>query len=716
LDQEEVRILLELNKHLVNNELALETLEREKGYDIETVINNEIGYDNGEYTIPVKDPDGKIVGVKRYDIGDKSDWLCDSTKYIVVPLEKSLAADNYGRNLTFAGIVIGKDLDPYLIPKEICMSCDDKKDKAKCEFCILCKDAPVTEILAPDRDYDVLIQFIGANSMQVKGLIRRHFKIPSYNSCRKVNLEITKHHYAEDIRVTCEIDYERVDSEYAVHKSYSFSENIHTNENYQFWGTTLAEPHTQHGIHVITKVKGARDSIAKWELTDEIREQLECFRASDPCSVDSIKEKINDITRDLALGVTKIRKRDNVIEAFNTVYHSPIGFIFSGNHIFKGWSECLIVGDTRTGKTETVRSMVRHVRAGEFLTSGENTTRAGILGGIQQTHSGRWTLTWGKIPMNDRGALAVDEADELVENKVLGQLSGVRSSGVAELVGIHSQKTLARTRLIWLSNPPQYQVSEHNWGVDIVQELFQKPQDISRLDFALVCSNEDVPLEVINQPLDAHTSRYTSEMCHNRVLFAWNIKKEDIFFDDGVEGFIYEQANRMARKYAPDIPLVLGAEMRIKIARGAISTAIQTLSTDDTCARVRVTRAHVEYYCWWLQHQYDKTAIAYLEYSAQKRNDGKLKSVEKLDGIINDIDKCDQLLATKRIQLSDAEDIFLADRKDAREFISTMRRCAAIKKTAYYYTKSPAFIKYLKRRRGIFSAQEFSFGDKEIAS
>jgi hypothetical protein len=275
----------------------------------------------------------------------------------------------------------------------------------------------------------------------------------------------------------------------------------------------------------------------------------------------------------LTQNVTRIRNRHNVIEAFNFVYHSPLAFNFNKRLVFKGWSECLIAGDTRTGKTETIRNLIRHYKAGEFITSGENTSLAGLLGGVQQTHAGRWTLTWGKLCMNDRRAVTIDEMDNLVENKIIGSLSGVRSTGIAEIVKVQTQRTLARTRIVWLSNPLHNKTSDYNWGVDIIKELFGKQQDISRLDFALLCSTEDVSDTLINKPFPENSSiYYTSEMCHNRTMFAWNLKKEDIIFEEGVEDFIFKLANDLGQKYSPDIPLALGAEMRIKIARGAIST------------------------------------------------------------------------------------------------------------------------------------------------
>ena len=129
------------------------------------------------------------------------------------------------------------------------------------------------------------------------------------------------------------------------------------------------------------------------------------------------------------------------------VYHSALGFFFQGQEIKRGWVEGLIIGDTRSGKSETAASLMKHYQLGEFVT-GENTSFAGLIGGMQQNQK-RWFVSWGKIPLNDRRLVILDEASGLSERDI-SNISGFRSSGIAEIIKIHQERPMT-TRLIWFN-------------------------------------------------------------------------------------------------------------------------------------------------------------------------------------------------------------------------------------------------------------------------
>ena len=71
---------------------------------------------------------------------------------------------------------------------------------------------------------------------------------------------------------------------------------------------------------------------------------------------------------------------------------------------------------------------MKHYQLGEFVT-GENTSFAGLIGGMQQNQK-RWFVSWGKIPLNDRRLVILDEASGLSKRDI-SNMSGVRSSGIA---------------------------------------------------------------------------------------------------------------------------------------------------------------------------------------------------------------------------------------------------------------------------------------------
>ena len=147
----------------------------------------------------------------------------------------------------------------------------------------------------------------------------------------------------------------------------------------------------------------------------------------------TIADKLTEIYTDLSHNVTFIYDRPSLIFAFDLAFHSALSFNFQGKPVHKGWVEALIVSDTRCGKSETADKLVNHYKLGEIC-SAENTSFAGLVGGMQQVGS-RWHLTWGKIPINDRRLVIIDEVSGL-ETDVIGLMSGIRASGVAEIIKI----------------------------------------------------------------------------------------------------------------------------------------------------------------------------------------------------------------------------------------------------------------------------------------
>jgi 5S rRNA maturation endonuclease (ribonuclease M5) len=566
----------------------------------------------------------KIIDLGLGNKEDISDWFMKHKKssqelatlvrkskvkdiYEYIDLATSLESKHYNKRIKFNGIVVGKDLSPYLLPHHVKITCKTgtRGDNKICKICPL-NDGYLNRQFVYETDRELLVKMVNANDLQVKGYIRQYMNIPAGRTCPgSYEIEIDKRQNLEEIAIIPEIDHERINQEYVVRKCYYFGMNIPLNQAHLFKGTTWADPNTQVGVHLITEAKTAKDNISKFQLSDEIKKKLKIFQPDKPNDVESIRKKLKDIYTDFTYNVTKMYERQNLIEAIDLVYHSVLSFSFLGRKIKKGWLECAIMGDTKCGKSETALNLVKHFRAGEFVSSGENTTRAGLLGGEQQTHRGSWNVTWGKLVLNDKGIVILDESDELKKKGIIGQLSGVRSSGVAELIQIQQQRASARTRIIWISNPLWGRMSEHNYGVDVVREIFETQQDISRIDFAVGAAGEDVSDELINKKhSESYRHKYTTHHCHYSVMFAWSRLDNQIVFDKDAEDFILKLATKFGKIYSPEIPLVIGAEMRVKLARMAVSLAARLYSTDSTGEKIRVMKAHVEVVADFLARNY----------------------------------------------------------------------------------------------------------------
>ena len=659
----------------------------------------------------------KIIDLGLNNKEDVSDWFVKYKKtkeelatlirksrvkdiYEYIDLADSMHSKYYNKKIKFNGIVVGKDTSPYIIPLHVKIKCKTGKrgEHKVCSICPLA-ESDINKQLIYETDKELLIKLINVTDFHVTGYIRQHFHIPSTRSCPGAyDIDIDQRQNIEEVAIIPEIDHERINQDYVIRKCYYFGMSMKLNQPHLFKGTTWAEPHTQTGVHLVTEAKQSKDNIAKFQLTDDIKQKLKIFQPKNQNDPKSIRDKLNDIYTDFTFNVTKMYERKNLIMAIDLVYHSVLNFKFLDRHIKKGWLECAILGDTKCGKSETALNLVKHFRAGEFISSGENTTRAGLLGGEQQTSRGSWTVTWGKLVLNDKGIAVLDECDELKKKGIIGQLSGVRSSGIAELVQIQNQKASARTRIIWISNPLWGRMSEHNYGISVVKEIFETQQDISRLDFAVGATGEDVPDSIINKKHnEKYAHKYTSQHCHYSVMFAWSRRETNVIFEKNSEALILKLATEFGKIYSPEIPMVIGAEMRIKLARLSIALAARLYSTDETGDNIIIKTAHVEVAAGYLRMNYDGKVLAYKDFSEYKKKENIIGDVTRLEKFLIDKDIVDQLLDYNAFQLGDIEDIFILERKEAKDMVAYMRKNRIMRRKNTLYVKTPAFIRHLKK-------------------
>jgi hypothetical protein len=661
----------------------------------------------------------KIVDLGLKDHEDITDWFTKYKKnseqlarliktskvkdiYEAVDLFESLDSKYYNKKIKFNCVVIGKDEEPYIIPKKIEACCNtggNEKSKV-CAICNLYGNKHITRELVYETDKEYLTKMLNASDKQVTGVLRELLKLPRSKYCPgSYTVEALSQQNVEEVSVIPEISREVINQEYVIRSCYYFGFNLKINQGYTLKGTTWSDPNNQTGVHLITQAKESKDSITKFILTDAIKENLKIFRPKND-SVEEIKKKLNDIYMDFTYNITRMYDRQDIIMAIDMVYHSVLHFKFCGQFVKKGWLECAVIGDTRCGKSETAEGMVRHYRAGEFITSGEHTSRAGLLGGAQQTKRGSWNVTWGKLVMNNRGVVILDEADELAKKGIIGELSGVRSSGVAELIYIQTQKAMAKTRIIWISNPIWGRMSEHNYGITTLQEIFKTQQDIARVDIVIGVSGEDVPDEVINKRhSETWKHKYKTDYCNQSVLFAWSRSESNIKFQKKAEEKILELAIKFGKIFEQDIPVVVGAEFRIKLAAGATALATRLNSVDETGENVIVKEAHVIVYSDWLWKLYTGKVLGYKDFSDQRKREKQLKDIERIDDAIVSDDMVSLFLDQNKFQVQDIRDILGLDKSEGSDIVAYMRKNRMLKKHHTYLVKTPAFIYYLKKKK-----------------
>lgn len=388
---------------------------------------------------------------------------------------------------------------------------------------------------------------------------------------------------------------------------------------------------------------------------------------------------------------------------YDLAWHSCLQFKFMGKLLTRGWVEVLVIGDTRCGKTKTAERLLRFYRSGEMGT-GENTSLAGLLGGMQQI-SKSWSIVWGKIPRNDRRLVVIDESSNLPV-KVIPEFATARSEGIARITKIQTEQTYARTRIIWVSNPRVDRegrgrnVAGYGYGVLTIPELMGRQADIARLDAATVVANGEVPADVLyrTKPTRDDDGRFSSEAARSLIMWAWSRSPEQIRLIPETQSEIVTASKGLAKKYHDSIPLVKMEELPEKLARLSVALATRLFSHDRDF-NVVVYPYHVATVVSFLDRIYSKSSMGYDLYSRKQFESETISNEEEIISKLSEhgTDLIIGLLNYEIIRQSTIEDLTGLDRDSARLLLSILVRRRCLRQEHHWYRKSSPFIELLRK-------------------
>lgn len=622
----------------------------------------------------------------------------DDTVY--EPHLSEASEDRYAhKRLKLRVMVAGKELAPFMVPRDVTFACGMDFGKGCAACAVRTRQGLLEHTFQPDDPVIVEMTRISKNDLST--FIRRTLGVNQ--KCPKVAEQIENHQNVEEVTLVPELEFSDVSKEYVSRVAYVSEHGVQANRSYVMHGTTLPHPRSQHTVHFVPRTEPAQDNIDDFQMDDKKMKALDVFKVG---SNQTVADKFQEIAHDLSYNVTKIYGREDLIKAIDLCYHSVLSFSFQEKPVEKAWGDVLVIGDTRTGKTETVHSLIYHYKLGE-MSVGENTSFAGLVGGLKQGTNRQWSITWGRIPLNNRRLLVIDEASGL-PLETIQNMSGIRSNGIAEMVKIETQRTAARTRLVWLSNPrADKSMAQYGYGVEAVKELIGRPEDIARFDFVVTSATNEVPLDEINAERHATVPHvYTSDLCRTLVLWAWSRRPEHVVFSTAATKKVLELATAQSRRYVSDggIPLVEGGNHRIKLAKLSVAAACRTFSTDDG-ERVLVDESHVEFASEFLDQCYDKRSLDYAGWSAVRIAARRLddKTVKKVhDWIQSHPDYAELWMTKDELRIDDFKTQFDLETKDARQkIIVPLNKWKMIDKGRHSaYVKTPAFIQMLKDEIG----------------
>jgi hypothetical protein len=592
----------------------------------------------------------------------------------------------YKKIVSIQALVTGKALTPYQIPRKVSFQCNPTRG---CSDCAVRESPDKTLTLKPENpDF---VRFIGISDMHMETAIRHAFCIrPNCFMDYKIETVYT----VEEIYMT-EVILEKTTS-YISRIGYIINSSVECNNPYEFTCYSIPEPKQQKIVHIILDIKKLKTDIESFSMTKKINDDLRIFQPEDSSTkgIFLFLEKIYEI---YSSDVTKIYKRFDLHMAVDLVFHSPLQFYFDNELIYKGWLDAMVIGDTRCGKGYVSESLVRYYGMGDIV-SGENLSFAGLVGGVQQANN-RWIVTWGKIPLNNRRLVVIDESGEM-ESKDFSRLSRIRSEGIAEITKIQTERASAMTRLLFLSNPKHRLISSYSFGIESILDLIENAEDIARFDYVLVVAQDEVDINEINQPRENLQNPYAS---YDPILvqWIWSRKSDEVKFTPEATNSVFKHAVKLGTLYSSKIPLIQGENIRVKLAKIAAAIAGRIYSADPKGEILIVDENHVEAAYVFLNMIYKKKVSGYYFYSQIQKQVSDIyefKDFEKYFHAFENLgDMIDYFMQNNYITLTDLSEHIDQPKEIAREIISKLLHHKCIQKKYTFYVKNQCFVDWLRR-------------------
>lgn len=539
-------------------------------------------------------------------------------------LNASMSQDNQSKTMELTVSIAGKQQEPYTAPKLITATCDQSKGAA-CSLCPIAARNGQAQIEVREDDAN-LFRFVDVSEQRQKALLK---EVTGARCTDRVEFEVEENYHVEELLVQPSVDDRKDDETQQPVRRTAFSISTHSstvNRKVKLVGRNVTDPKSGKLKFMSWVNESVELDIDKFELTDDLRESLTVFQ---PESGQSPLDKMLEIAADMAENVTHIYGRDLLHVGYDLVWHSPISFKVYDMTVEKGWLECGIIGDTRTGKSEIGLKLSKHYRSG-VMQSCEGMSFPGLIGGVQQI-DGRWHMTWGIIPMNDRRLVILDEVSGLKEKDVIEQMSSVRSSGIAQVTKIAAEETSARTRLVWIMNPGDGSMIRDNpqAGMGAIRTVVPNAEDIARFDFIMATAKGDVDTKIINSSFsERHSPNYSSESSEALVKWAWSLTRNDVIISDAAARAAVESAMEIGERYISDPPLIQSENVRFKILRIAAAIAARTFSVTDR-GKLKVNKEHVTDAIRFLDMIYNEDSLGYARASRRHLESQKRASEKR---------------------------------------------------------------------------------------
>jgi len=365
----------------------------------------------------------------------------------------------------------------------------------------------------------------------------------------------------------------------------------------------IGSPKTQKTVLLASRVEfpeetGRFDAEALRRLKDKLD------------SLDGVKARVSWIIENFER-LSGLVGRRSLAYAGLLAFFSPLRVVLDGE-TQRGWVVALFMGDTTTGKSETLRKLIMLLKGGMLVTA-ETASQVGLTGTATQLEKEGWFVDWGFLVLCDRKLLGIDGVHKLPLS-CWASLAEAERSGVVTIAKAAKDAAYARTRQIKIANPVDREaekfatksLAEFTYLCQALPTVLDKT-GIARLDIAAFAGTPDVSVEEVNVRT-AERPDPDLELLAEALRWCWSGAARVEFTDEAVAEILSSATELYNTFYTPSIPIV-SIDMKWKLARLSAAIATMTLST-EAFTRVRVTAEHVREVVEFLRSEYSRAGLS----------------------------------------------------------------------------------------------------------
>ena len=577
-------------------------------------------------------------------------------------------------------IVIGNDPKIYAIPSVVCIKCNCGSDCKR--PCKLFGGKTTIEHAFEDRD---LIHMIDSTD-------KRMFDLASkVCNCKRVTITPTKYTNAQRIVFQEKASLLGGLGNTSYEPRYGFymydKERLVPTAKYVFDATKVTDPRTQK---VYYSIKNAKIDLDEFKDPVDTKFFQDIYKKHSGSVIDFLQAHYQNWLADC-----RVYGRLDLFSALLLTICSVTEIPYKTGTI-KGVLDTLALGDTRTGKSLMAQNILSKLNMGGYI-NGENAKLTGVLGGVVRLGDS-WIITWGAIPLNDKGFCVIDEATGLTIDDIT-QMSSVRSSCVATINKVVRGEARARTRLFWIANPRSGKnLNEYFYkGFGCFQEFIPVNEDQARYDLLIGASRDDIDTlqDINNKPLDEATINKYKTL----INFAWNIDADHINQVDYIH--LHEVTNKLCDKFRGGTLLIKEAAYE-KVLRIASALSIITCSIDNN-GKLCITNQMLDWAEEYLTFIFTRPSIDYAYYVNKVQEEERLmkENTEYATALCSQYPALRVLLNNTKFRGTQMSEVLGIDRDEVSKLLSQMLLKGLIKMTTGgLYTPSVSLINIIRKLNG----------------